>query len=262
MKGTMTRTIPGHVDSVGKLLERVALVAKEKVYYQGKPIKRSTDAGAYEVEPPRQIYLSPSLLRRFACHVGCTACCLPFTLDFTNDEFNSFVWKEDVDEEAVAKFENRILQVNGKEHPIVTYKQYLDDSCPFLRPTRDEGALGCGFWTEDNSTQPLECAAAPQLLMTTRGEGTTYLTSRPFGRGWAWKEKPECEFDPVPTKIWELPDEEISSEIQDKVMLLERYLHWSEYLEIDTYLPECVQAMKHLPTLLKDQNVMAGVRIV
>lgn len=255
----MTRTIPGHVDSVGKLLERVALVAKEKIYYQGKPIKRTTDAGAYEVEPPEQIYLSPSLLRRFACHVGCTACCLPFTLDFTNDEFNSFVWKEDVDSEAIGKFETRILQVNGKEQPIQTYKQYLDDSCPFLRPTRDEGALGCGFWTEDNSTQPLECAAAPQLLMTTRGQGATVLMKRPFGRGWAWKDKPQCEFDPVADSPGKIDDD---FDLSNEIMLLERYNHWAEYLEIETYIPEILDVLPNLAYTMKSEKYLKMVPVL
>lgn len=249
----MTRTIPGHVDSTGKLLERIALCARGPVLQKGKVLRT----------PPSRIVVAPSLLREFRCVAGCTACCLPFTLDYTNDEYDSFGldgWTEEIAVQTLDEFEPRQLEVNGKNFEIQTYPQYKDPSCPYLRPTRttDSGevALGCGFWSADNSTQPLECAAAPQLLMTTRGEGTTVIMKRPFGRGWAWKDKPQCEFDPVFDKIDKIPDD---FDLSNEVMLLERYCHWANYLEIDTYLPEIIAVVENLPDELRRSGLTSVV---
>jgi hypothetical protein len=215
------------------------------------------------VEPPEHVYLSPSLLRTFECVAGCTACCLPFTLDFTNDEFNGFAiekWEEEITEQADGQFKDRILNINGHDIRIQTYEQYKDDSCPYLRTTRVTAdgveAKGCGFWTADNSTQPIECAAAPQLLMTTRGQGNTVLMTRPFGRGWAWKDKPQCDFQPIFDNIKKVPtDEEAEPILKDRIMLLNRYLHWADYLEINTHLPNIIETLQDLPLILQQEGL-------
>lgn len=244
----MSRTIPGHVDSIGKLLERIALVAKEPVVHNGKQLRT----------PPDEIFIAANMVREFRCVSGCTACCLPFTLDFTPEEYDGFEMAPDIEEQALDLFSTRPVTVNGEKHTVVTYEQYKDPSCPFLRPTREGGALGCGFWTEDNSTQPLECAAAPQLLMTTRGEGRTYIMKKPFGRGWAWKDKPQCEFDPVIDKVSNIPE---NYDLSNEIMLLERYHHWANHFGIDTYLPQIVETMNDLPEHLRASN-LASVQVV
>ena len=248
----MTRTIPGHVDSTGKLLERLALVAKVPVVVDGKLLKRGDGQARYEIMPPDNVYISPSVLRQFTCVSGCTACCLPFTLDFTPEEFDTLEWNEEIAEQATRQFGPRWIYVNGKAHKIYTYEQYKDPSCPYLRPTREGGALGCGFWTQNNSTQPLECAAAPQILMTTRGEGNTVIMKRPFGRGWAWKDKPQCEFDPVidhPGKI------DLQFDLSNEIMLMERYESWAQHLGIETHIPEIISGLSRLPQLLRDSGI-------
>lgn len=238
----MSRTIPGHVDSTGKLLERLALVAKEPVLQKGKVVRT----------PPHQLYVSPSVLRQFNCASGCTACCLPFTLDFTPEEFDTLDWTEEIAEQAIDQFSMRVVEVNGAKHPVYSYPQYLDDSCPYLRPTREGGALGCGFWTADNSTQPLECAAAPQLLMTTRGEGNTVIMKRPFGRGWAWKNKPQCEFDPVIDHPGKIPD---TYDFTDEITLLNRYEGWAKHFGIPTYIPEIIEVLENMPSILRAEGI-------
>jgi len=237
------RSVPRHVDSVEKLVDRLALVAKVPVIYNGHRLRPA---------PPRHLFLSPSLLRAFRCHVGCTACCLSITLDFTEAEFARFVWSDDVAGPARHKFRPRKVQVNGFTYTILSYPQYQDPSCPFLRPTRPGGALGCGFWTQNNGTQPLECSAAPQLSMTTRGPDTTVLMKRPFGRGWAWKEKPQCEFEPTLDGIGDLAR---AVDLRDEIALLHRYQHWADVLHIPTHLPAIITAMHALRETVAERGV-------
>lgn len=238
----MTRTVPGHVDSVGKLVERLQLVSPEPLEYNGKRVR----------EVPSEFYASPALMRVFECKVGCTACCLPFTLDFTNDEFNSS-YGEDIDHKMVDLFYQRDITVNGRTVPIQTYDQFKDDSCPFLAPIRENDALGCSFWSK-GAGQPLECEAAPQLLMTSRGPDVSMLTSRPFGRGWAWKDKPQCIFHPIADRLTAIPDD-AAGQCLSRAQTLSRYLHWAEYLEVKTVLPQAIEAVLNLPSLLKENGM-------
>lgn len=238
----MTRTVPGHVDSVGKILERLQLVSPYEVTYKGKPVRAV----------PSEFYASPALMRYFECKTGCTACCLPFTLDFTNDEFN-LMPHEVGGNDTLEFFYQRDIEVNGKMFPIQSYDQYKDDACPFLVPNRNKTALGCAFWGTE-SGQPIECEAAPQLLMTSRGPDISMLTSRPFGRGWAWKDKPQCVFHPVADRIQGIPDD-AEAQCQSRANTLKRYLAWAEYLEVKTVLPQAIEAVENLPDILRDNGM-------
>jgi len=239
----MTRTVPGHVDSLGKLLERLQLVSREEVTYNGKRVR----------EIPSEFYVSPALLRYFECTHGCTACCLPFTLDFTPDEFDMLPKR--VAGKGLGRFYERVINVSGTEATIKTYDQYKDDACPYLTPNRRNGttALGCGFY-EKGPGQPMECHAAPQVLMTSRGPDISMITSRPFGRGWAWKDKPQCVFHPVADKLSTLPDD-AQEQADRKALVLERYLHWADHVNITTVLPEAIEATRNLPALLRDNGM-------
>lgn len=258
---TDQRTIPSHVDSVEKILYRLALISKEPISYNGRRLKANRPVNGHhkdvEIDPPDSLTLSPSLLRNFTCVSGCTACCLPFTLDFTNDEFNqgSQDWKEEVDNDAIDLFTTRIIQVNGEDHPIQSYPQYKDDKCPFLRPVREDGNLGCSFWPH----QPIECAAAPQVLMTTRGLGNTVIMKKGFGYGWKWQIKPECEFTDIPMKKSDIPAE---VDMQNSVYLFERYLHWAEYVGVETWIPEILEVLPDLPDIFRSQTTMTGYEII
>lgn len=251
---TKERTIPGHVDSTGKLFSRLALLTKsEMVYLEGKK--------TITVEPPRQVVLAPSLLREFRCIDGCTACCLPFTLDFLPSEFANFLekWAPDVAEQAEQEFSRREVEVNGVKREIFSFKQYEYPTCPYLRPTRKGGALGCGFWTEFNTpTQPTECAAAPQISITTRGPRQTMVMKKPFGRAWQWRVTPQCEFDDRVESLRGLPDE---YDLTNEINIFRRYLGWAQYFEVETWIPEVIEAMGHLPQLFKAQKSWAGVDV-
>lgn len=240
----MTRTVPGHVDSLGKLLERLQLVSPEEVTYEGKRVR----------EVPSEFYVSPALMRYFECRQGCTACCLPFTLDFTPHEYNGLPLRV-ANKRLDKRFYTREVDVNGKKFPVQSYDQYKDDACPFLTPNRRNGetSLGCAFWDKDPG-QPMECEAAPQVLMTSRGPDVSMITSRPFGRGWAWKDKPQCIFHPVADKLAAIPDDALS-QCDSRANTLQRYLHWAEYLEVKTVLPEAIEAVRNLPDILRENGM-------
>jgi hypothetical protein len=232
------RSIPTDVDSVDKLLRRLALLSPDPVTRRGQAI----------VTPSTRWFVSPSLLRSFRCVAGCTACCLPFTLDFLPEEFEAGWPIEEVEAHARARFMQRTIEINGRRRPVWSYPQYLDDRCSFLRPTREGGTLGCGFWPQ----QPLECAAAPQLLVTTRGQGATVVMKRPFGRGWAWKDRPQCEFDPIIDRLDDIPD---AFDLSNETGLLRRYGRWAAYFEIDTVIPAVIDVMSRLPSLLRTHGL-------
>lgn len=259
----MSRTVPSNVDSLGKLFHRIALVAKDKVTLNGSPLYEERQVeGRYrklEVEPPQSVVVSPSVMREMTCVAGCTACCLPFTLDFMNVEWNTLwdSWADEIKDEANKLFYTREVTVSGVTMPVQTYDQFKDESCPFLRPTREGGALGCGFYTGRGITQPLECASAPNLLMTTRGAGNTVLMKRPFGYGWKWEQSPQCEFDPVVDRITNIPD---TFDLSYEIALLERYQAWATYFQISTYIPGIVEVLQDFPAQLRESQ-LRSVRV-
>jgi hypothetical protein len=200
--------------------------------------------------------LSPSLLREFRCHVGCTACCnVSITLDFTDDEFQRFLWRDDVMTMAHSRFRRRYVTVNGHRFPIMSYPQYKDPRCPFLRPIRDDGVMGCGFWTSNNSTQPLECSSAPQVSIQTRGADTTVIMKRPFGRAWIWKVPPQCEFDPLLDTPGDLTH---AVNLSGEITVLRRYQYWADFFRIPTHIPAIIATMQHL----KEHIAKDGVHLV
>jgi Fe-S-cluster containining protein len=236
-------------DSIDKLLHRIGLLAR-------KPIKRK---GVVFAPAVTEIYVSPALLRSFKCHLGCTACCLPFTVDFSPDEFTSFPWSQEVRNKAKDLFEQRNVEVNDRKYLVFTYHQYRDKACQFLTPNREGGALGCSFYPN----QPLECAAAPQLLMTTRGD-VSVITKRPFGRASQWKNVPQCEFSPTPTPVSELLrasryptlTDDPNHPLANEIMLLKRYQHFAEYFELDTYIKEAIEALGALPSYIAEATTL------
>lgn len=247
------RSTPKFPDSTGKLLHRLSRVAKIPIYQKGKLLN----------EVPRNIFVSPALLRRFTCVEGCIACCcVRITVDFTPEEFLNFEWTEEVSTDAQDLFKTRVIEVNGKEYDIITYEQFKDPACKFLRPIRGkENVLGCAFYLYGgNDTQPLECAAAPQLLMSHRGPDTI-ITKRPFGRAWAFKVTPQCDFEPIFTRSDQVPEGTGAMLLKNEIALLRRYLHWAEYLDIPTYIPDVIKVLEELPDMIRKSPAVHTVQV-
>ena len=258
------RVTPANPDSIEKLLTRLALVAKSPIYSGGKQV-------AY---CPDHIYLSPTLLREFKCVSGCVACCQAFTLDFTPQEWRRFRWTEEVRKQARACFTPRLVEVCGENFKVVSYDQSKLSACPFLRPTRETQsgtpALGCGFWTSSNSTQPLECAAAPQLRMEARaapapdlfgvaGRRVSVIAKKPFGRGWLFDA--QCDFSPVEREALKQRVGLGLTILDDTVALLNRYQLWANHFKIETRIPALLAALKIFPAWVAQQPTPGLFRV-
>lgn len=257
VKVESTKTQIDHADSVGKLLSQLQLVSRVPVTYNGKPTRAidrpggpgSTTKWVWHYDIPTEFYVSPAIMRGFECKLGCTACCLPFTLDYTPEEWAQG-WEGTQD---VERFEVREVLVNDKKFPVYSYPQYQDPQCPYLAPVREGGALGCTFWGK-GAGPPVGCASAPQILFTSRGAEVSMLTSKIFGRGWKWDNPAQCIFHPVADKLSAIPAD-ADNQCHERADLLRRFLHWAEYLGLDTVLPQAIDAVEHLPDILKEHGM-------
>lgn len=149
-------------------------------------------------------------------------------------------------------FQKRKVEVNGHQRTVYTYPQYKDDSCPYLGE-RPDGNPGCSFW-DTNPGQPLECAAAPQLLMSTRGDKYSTISKRPFGRAWAWKETPQCEFTDLIVKAEDVPDD---LDMSNEIALLERYKEWATLFQIRTVISPVIKVLQNFKAELEANNMQS-----
>jgi hypothetical protein len=233
----LSRTIPRQTDSVSKLIERLAAVAREPVTRDGKLVLDP---------PPERVLIDQSVILHFHCAEGCTACCQPFSLDFIEQEFAELHGVPNtpalyVDDSAYYTDKSKMLflprkvEINGERHRVFSYDQEGDERCPNLLPMAD-GNLGCSMWPHP----PLECATAPNLHMDNDGKGTTTLRKRPFRTGATWKPPAQCEFHP--------PNDPVN--LAREVYLLKRYEMWADHFGIPTVLDSMVEAVVDLPNLL------------
>lgn len=215
-------------DSIDKLVHHLACLAPEQeVTYNGKAL---IDA------PPTRVAVGSSMFKRFVCADGCTSCCLPFTIDYTPEEFAGL--PEELQDRV--PWEVREIVVSGRRRAVVSFDQSVLPRCPYLTAELPHGGgLGCSLWPKS----PIECASAPQVTIRYQRPAWTYVTKRPFGYGWRFKPTPaQCAFfaedDEVALRIILLKD----------AALLERYLHWAQYLGVDTVLPQVVALLRSFRT--------------
>lgn len=204
----------GHADSVEKVLGQISMLSPRDVRYQaGRRKERLLGA---DVE---RVVLSPTVFRRFVCVAGCTACCQKFTLDYIPSEV------DDAYAFTTQGFETRPVLVNGKKFHVWTNDQNQNPLCDFLTAIRPDGGLGCARWPRP----PLACISAPQLQFIQMRPGTTYVLKKPFGRAWAMKPTPQCEFQNVSLE---------EADLQLNLAILDRFKAWSAYFGIKTCIPQ------------------------
>lgn len=227
-----SRVTPSRVDSVERIVNRLAKISKEPVLFN-----------SLVFAPPSQVCLSPTLVRDFTCVSGCSACCsIAVTLDYLDSEVEQFQWNKAERKEVIIAFKRRSVTVNGTERFVWSYPQYADNRCPWLRNVRPDGNLGCSLWTNEDMLQPLECASSPNLSFDWRKEtSVTYIKKRPFGRASQWANVPQCEFDPG------CRDDSVANELK----VLRRYKLWAETFELNTYIDEIIAGVTILPRLVR-----------
>lgn len=214
---------PGRNDSIEKLVHKLALFSPGQVTW-GKKDKILVK------EPLERIVIAPSMWRTFICTVGCSACCwVDITLDYMPHEAQL------IEIPGPERFEPREVIVNGSKYTVMTFdRRKQPGKCPMMSDTIREGGPGCSLWPNP----PLECQAAPQLQVLQARPNQTYLMKKPFSRAWRFKITPECQFVPA--------DDLSSMGIAGDLALLERYVLWAKYLEIETVLPSIVNFFKRV----------------
>jgi hypothetical protein len=195
---------------VEKVLGQISMLSPDEVRYQsGRRKERLVGA---DVE---RVVLSPTVFRKFVCVAGCTACCQKFTLDYIPSEM---LEEED-------GFDWRFVNVNGRRRGVLTNDQNQNPLCDFLTAIRPDGGLGCSRWPRP----PLACISAPQLQFIQMRPGTTYVLKKPFGRAWAMKPTPQCEFLNVDLS---------EVDLQTNLAILDRFHAWAKYFRIKTCIPQ------------------------
>lgn len=225
----------GHADSVEKILGQISLLSPSEVTYQaGRRKERVLGA---DVE---SVTLSPTIFRKFVCVAGCTACCQKFTLDYVPKEI------DDPERFEAQGFSPRTVRVNGRQHTVWTNDQNANSLCDFLTAIRPDGGLGCARWPHP----PLACISAPQLQFIQMRPRRTYVLKKPFGRAWAMKPTPQCEFLDVDLH---------EADLQANLHILDRFEIWSKHFKIKTCIPEIRRAIGVV--LREGQIPVAGIEV-
>lgn len=221
----------GHADSVEKVLGQISMLSPHEVRYQaGRRKERLVGA---DVE---SVVLSPTVFRRFVCMPGCTACCQKFTLDYIPSEM----------EDEQEGFEWRFVTVNDRRRGVLTNDQNQNNLCDFLTVIRPDGGLGCGRWP----SPPLACISAPQLQFIQMRPRKTYVLKKPFGRAWAMKPTPQCQFLDVDIE---------EADLESNLAILDRFNAWAKYFKIKTCIP---QLQKEIRKVMKSGVVPAeGIEV-
>lgn len=198
-------------DSLDKIITRyIATVARVSFEYGGK------------VYVPKILKVSHLLLRDYTCPPQCGGCCFRFTLDYLPDEKRP---KEGM--------KQRIIQVNKMDFVIWTDGQEENEGkrCKYLQ---SDGR--CGTYL----VRPFTCDF--ELIRTLQNEEVVgrpnVLTQKLFGRGWSYERTDggkgaKCEMLPITTKS--------TKEVVRKLL---RLMEWSDYFEIDTWLPDIIDIIR------------------
>jgi hypothetical protein len=187
------------------------MLSPDEVWYQAG--RRKERLVGTHVE---RVVLSPTVFRKFVCVAGCTACCQKFTLDYIPSEI--------VDQDK-SGFVQREVFVNSNARTMWTNDQNQNPICDYLTAIRPDGGLGCARWPRP----PLACISAPQLQFIQMRPGTTYILKKPFGRAWAMKPTPQCEFLNVDLS---------EVDLQTNLAILDRFHAWAKYFRIKTCVPQ------------------------
>jgi len=218
----------GHADSVEKILGQISMLSPDEVVYQAHPWE-----GQRRERAPKtlgaavdRVIVSASIFRKFICTAGCTACCQKFTLDYIPSEIKLL-------EGVKSGFVVRKVYVNGKRKEIWSNDQNPNPLCDFLTVIRPDGGLGCARWPQP----PLACISAPQLQFIQMRPGSTYVLKKPFGRAWAMKPTPQCQF--IPCEVSEM-------DLESNLAILARFRAWARYFGIKTCLREVEGAIRNV----------------
>jgi len=204
-------------DSLDKIIfSYFKSVTNEPFTYKGKTVE------------PKNLKVSPLLLRGFTCPPNCGACCPRFTLDYLPNEPHPY------------PLEKRVIEFNGKEIPIYSDMQEDDDDHFCGNLNKDNGRC------EIHGGQPFSCDfELIRFMNSTDKERPNQLTQKLFGRKWAMKNVrgergTSCEMTPA--------DEHTVQEVKRKLCRLEQ---WCFHFEIlDTKVPDILNWVENIADLV------------
>jgi len=234
-------TMPNEYRSYGKILRQLGLLSKKPMsFYLGSVLKTS--------QPPKQISIGASMWRVFRCDPTCGVCCkFTMTLDYIPGES-----KSDLEADG---FKQVIITVNDQQYPIwsqMSEAEKRGGRCRYVTeyPLGEVRAIGCSRWSTNS---PLSCVTAPNIHIQSHGPDYTIVSKKPFGRHTMWSVLPRCQFDPYPVE--KIDHEEIVRDIG----LLQRWLKWATYFELDTFLPEIISIFTDV---YEGRRVPDSIRVV
>ena len=204
-----------------RTLERIASLSWNSTYIED------------DIYLPRSVIkISSTLLKKFICVEGCTACCMqgPLTLDFIPDEP---AWKN-LPLKYKILFDTKMVTVNGITKPIFSMVKPRGE-CAMLGEVR-HGQLGCDIWQTGN---PIECDASARIQIQNFDHTGTIVLKRIFSRAWRYDPPVQCEYH-------EIDHEELYGELTKDIMVMSRYWDWSRYFGItDTAISWIIKQLEY-----------------
>lgn len=197
-------------DSIEKICTRYfATVTKQSFTFNGKRFD------------PKPLKVSPLLLRDYTCPPSCSGCCFRFSLDYLPSE------------DKPDGVEKRKVEFNGKVFDIWTDWQEENKGLKCRHSRKEDGR--CGIY----AVRPFTCDfELIRSLQSADEDHPNILTQKLFGRGWSY-----TRVDGGKGALCEmLPQSEKS--VQEVIRKLNRLKDWTDYFEIDTWLPDLLQIIK------------------
>lgn len=197
-------------DSLDKIITRYfATVAREEFTWQGTTYR------------PKNLKVSPLLLRDYTCPPGCGGCCFKFSLDYLPSEPHP------------AGVVKRVVEFSGRKVTVYTDSQETNEGnrCQHLEPKTGR----CGIYER----RPFTCDF--ELIRTLQNEEPdrpNVLTQKLFGRGWSYArvdggKGAKCEMRPI-----------TPHSIAEVLRKLGRLREWTDHFKLDTWIPDLVEIIE------------------
>lgn len=165
------------IDSIDKIVTSYfATLAAEPFQYKGKEYL------------PREVYVSPGIVRGYTCPPMCGGCCPRFSLDYNVSDNLPSAEKH--------LLTPRMVEFNGRHVEVWSDMQKDHDSPKCRNLNWDDGR--CGI----HGNQPFSCDFELLRSLTFKASNRTNFTQKLYGRGWAMtrvdgQKKALCEMTPA-----------------------------------------------------------------
>jgi hypothetical protein len=173
------------------------------------------------VYQPKPLIVSPDIFRGFTCPAQCGGCCFHFSLEYLPQESRPY--------------EMSAYDVNFSGWAVPMFHDVQDDHDDHFCRNLDKKTGRCGI----HGKHPFSCDF--ELLRFTHFEDKAILSTRLYGRGWAFTridgtKRAMCEIIPGDRKIYD-----------DIYRRLTRLKEWTDHFQLKTHLPSVLKWVKSGP---------------